>query len=113
VALLALSLRGRGCPGSVVSLLYPSAFQAELTAAGVPLHSLRMQPDQPNPLALTRLAVILHELRPRVLHSHMYHANLMARLMRLAFPAPLIISTLHTMAEGSRQSTGNRWGDWS
>ncbi len=112
VALLALSLRRRGWPVTVVSLLDPSAFQAELTAAGVPLHSLGMQPGRPNPLALTRLAVILRKERPRVLHSHMFHANLLARLMRLAFPAPLIVSTLHSMAESSRHGTGTRFRDW-
>ena len=112
VALLALSLSRRGWPVSVVSLLDPSAFQAELTAAGVQLHSLGMQPGRPNPLALARLAVILRELRPRVLHSHMFHANMLARLMGLAFPAPLIVSTLHSMAESSRHSAGTRLRDW-
>ena len=112
VAQLAVSLMHRGWPVSVISLLDPSAFQSDLAAAGVALHSLGMQPGRPNPLALTRLAVILRELRPRVLHSHMFHANLLARLMRLAFPAPLIVSTLHSMAESSRQSTGTRWRDW-
>ena len=112
VAALALSLSRRGWPVSVVSLLYPSAFQAELSAAGVQLHSLGMQPGRPNPMALVRLAAILRELRPGVLHSHMFHANLAARLMRLAFPAPLIVSTLHSMAESSRHSGGTRWRDW-
>lgn len=112
VAMLALSLSRRGWPVSVVSLLDPSAFQAELSAAGVHLHSLGMQPGRPNPLAVARLAVILRELRPSVLHSHMFHANLLARLMSLAFPAPLIVSTLHSMAESSRHSTGTRWRDW-
>ncbi|MCX6630263.1 MAG: glycosyltransferase, partial [Candidatus Solibacter sp.] len=111
VALLALSLRRRGWPVSVVSLLDPSAFQAELRAGGVPLHSLGMHPGRPDPLAAARLAVILRELRPRVLHSHMFHANLLARLMSLAFPAPLTISTLHSMAESGRHSTGTRWRD--
>jgi glycosyltransferase involved in cell wall biosynthesis/SAM-dependent methyltransferase len=112
VALLAQSLKRRGWPVSVVSLLDPSAFQAELTAAGVQVHSLGMQPGRPNPLALARLAAILRQERPRVLHSHMFHANLLARLMRLAFPRPLIVSTLHSMAESSRHSTGTRWRDW-
>ena len=75
VALLALSLSRRGWPVSVVSLLEPSAFQAELTAAGVQLHSLGMQPGRPDPLAVARLAAILRKERPRVLHSHMFHAN--------------------------------------
>jgi glycosyltransferase involved in cell wall biosynthesis/SAM-dependent methyltransferase len=112
VALLALSLKRRGWPVSVVSLLDPSAFQAELAAAGVQVHSLGMRPGRPNPLAAARLAAILRQERPCVLHSHMFHANLLARLMSLAFPTPLIVSTLHSMAESSRHSTGTRWRDW-
>ena len=113
VALLAQSLTRRGWDVTLVSLLEPSAFQAELSAAGIPVHSLGMQPGRPNPWALVRLAKILRELRPRVLHSHMFHANLMARLMRLVFPIPLVISTLHSMAESSRHSAGTRVRDWA
>ena len=42
----------------------------------------------------------------------MFHANLAARLMRLVFPVPLIVSTLHSMAESSRHSAGTRGRDW-
>src|ERR1035438_5609874 len=80
---LALSLSRRGWPVSVVSLLDPSAFQAELREANVQVRSLGMQPGRPNPLALARLAAILRKERPCVLHSHMFHANLLARLPRL------------------------------
>ena len=112
VALLALSLSQRGWPVSIVSLLDLSLFHVKQIAEGVPVHSLGMQPGLPDPRGLVRLAVILRELRPQVLHSHMFHANLMARLMRLAFPQLLIISTLHSMAESSRHSPGTRWRDW-
>ena len=113
VALLAQSLQRRGWGVVVVSLLDPTAFQMELTAAGIPVHSLRMKPGRPNPLAVARLAAIIRQIRPRVLHSHMFHANLMARLMRLVFPIPVVISTLHSTAESSRHSTGTRWRDWA
>jgi glycosyltransferase involved in cell wall biosynthesis len=112
VALLALSLARRGWPVSVVSMLEPSAFRAELAAAGVPLHSLRMRPGTPNPLAAARLLAILRDARPRVLHSHMFHANLLARAIRLVFPVPLVVSTLHSMAESSRRSADVRTRDW-
>jgi glycosyltransferase involved in cell wall biosynthesis len=112
VALLALSLSRRGWPVSVVSLLDPDLFHVKQIAPGVQVQSLGMQPGRPDPRALARLAAILRELRPQVLHSHMFHANLMARLMRLVFPQPLIISTLHSIAESSRHSPGTRWRDW-
>jgi glycosyltransferase involved in cell wall biosynthesis len=112
VALLALSLARRGWPVRVVSMIEPSAFQDELAAAGVPLHSLRMRPGWPNPLAVARLLAILRDTRPRVLHSHMFHANMLARAIRLVFPVPLVVSTLHSMAESSRRSADVRTRDW-
>jgi glycosyltransferase involved in cell wall biosynthesis len=111
VALLAVALRERGWTVHVVSLIEPSAFQAELTAAGVELHSLRMEPGRPDPRGAARLAAILRKVRPAVLHSHMFHANLMGRLARLIFPIPRVISTLHSLAESSRQSPDVRWRD--
>jgi glycosyltransferase involved in cell wall biosynthesis len=112
VANLAVSLARRGWPVHVVSLIEPSAFQAELAAAGVPLHSLQMRPGRPNPLGVARLLAILRQVRPRVLHSHLFHANLLARAIRLVFPVPLVVSTLHSMAESSRRSADVRGRDW-
>jgi glycosyltransferase involved in cell wall biosynthesis len=105
VALLASGLCGRGWPVEVVSMLEPTAFQAELAAAGVPVHSLGMRPGRVNPLVIARLARILRRVRPRVLHSHMFHANLLGRLTRLLFPIPRLIGTLHSIAESGRNST--------
>jgi glycosyltransferase involved in cell wall biosynthesis len=105
VALLASGLRGRGWPVEVVSLIQPIAFQSELAAASVPVHSLGMRPGRANPLAIARLARILRRVRPRVLHSHMFHANLLGRLTRLLFPIPRLIGTLHSIAESARDST--------
>ena len=87
VAQLACALRGRGWTVSVVSLLQPSAFEGELAATGVGVFSLRMQPGIPNPLALLRLASILRKLRPQILHAHLFHANILARAIRLICPA--------------------------
>jgi glycosyltransferase involved in cell wall biosynthesis len=104
VAQLAIALRGRGWDVSVVSLLSPTAFTEEFAAHGVPLHSLHMRAGVPNPLALLRLAAILRRLRPGILHAHMFHANLMARLVRLICPIPVVLSTIHSLAESSRRS---------
>jgi glycosyltransferase involved in cell wall biosynthesis len=105
VALLASGLRGRNWPVEVVSLIEPTAFQSELAAAGVPVHSLGIRPGGVNPLAIARLARILRRVRPRVLHTHMFHANLLGRLTRLLFPIPRLIGTLHSIAESGRNST--------
>lgn len=111
VALLAVELRRRGWAVHVASMVEPSAFRDELSAAGVELHSLGMAPGRPDLRGVARLAAILREVRPAVLHCHMFHANLLGRLARLAFPVPRVISTLHSLAESSRRSPDIVWRD--
>ncbi len=111
VALLAAALRERGWAVHVVSLVEPGGLQTELATAGVEVHSLGMKPGRPDPRGAARLAAVLRRVRPTVLHSHMFHANLMGRLARLAFPIPRVISTLHSLAESSRRSADVRWRD--
>ncbi|MBN3136691.1 glycosyltransferase [Pectobacterium punjabense] len=45
---------------------------------------------------------IISELQPDVLHSHMYHANILARLLRLSLFIPRLICTAHSNNEGGR-----------
>jgi len=115
---LALELHRRGWEPAVISLLpqqrgaglpaRPPAGNADaLKEAGVPVFSLGMRPGRPDPRGLIRLALLLSRLRPQVLHSHMFHANLLARLVRLFCPVPLVISTLHSVSESPR---GAGWG---
>ncbi|HSW50729.1 MAG TPA: glycosyltransferase [Bryobacteraceae bacterium] len=113
VALLATGLRRRGWDVSVVSLVKPTALEAELVAESVPVYSLDMQPGVWNPLGFVRLATILRRLRPQILHGHMFHANLLARLARLLCPLPVVVSTLHSAAETSRRSSQMRRRDWA
>ena len=42
---------------------------------------------------------IISELQPDVLHSHMYHANILARLLRLSLFIPRLICTAHSNNE--------------
>jgi len=42
----------------------------------------------------------------------MFHANLLARAVRLACPVPVLISTLHSAAESARGSENVRRRDW-
>lgn len=112
VALLALALRRHGWNVSVASLLEPSAFVEELAACGIPVSSPRMRPGKVDPLAVTRFFSMLRRSRPSILHAHMFHANLMARSIRLVCPVPVLISTIHSIAESSRRSAGVRRRDW-
>ncbi|HEY1804783.1 MAG TPA: glycosyltransferase [Terracidiphilus sp.] len=42
----------------------------------------------------------LREFRPDLVHSHCFHANIFARLLRLAGPRFVVLSTVHNVYEG-------------
>lgn len=96
----ARELRGRGHELRIVSLtpLGPMGLQAR--SAGLPTESLEMRRGVPDPRGLWRLARLVRTWRPDVVHSHMIHANLMARVLRLVAPVPALVSTIHNTYEG-------------
>jgi glycosyltransferase involved in cell wall biosynthesis len=98
----AQELRARGHEVLIVSLtpLGPMGLQAR--EAGVPTESLEMRRGVPDPRGLVRLIRLVRAWRPDVLHSHMVHANLMARVLRLFVPIPALVSTIHNIYEGGR-----------
>lgn len=112
VAQLAAGLHRRQWNVSVVSLLPVTAFEEGLTAAGVRVDSLRMRPGSPNLFALIRLVHLLRGERPQILHGHMFHANLLARAIRLICPVPVVLSTAHTLIESGSQSDDPRRREW-
>lgn len=95
-------LRSGGHDVLIVSLtpLGPMGMQAR--DAGLPTESLEMRRGFPDPRGLVRLARLTRMWRPDVVHSHMVHANLMARALRLVVPVPVLVSTIHNIYEGGR-----------
>ena len=93
-------LRGRGHDVIIVSLtpLGPMGLQAR--DEGIRTESLEMRRGVPDPRGLLRLARLVRTWRPDVMHSHMVHANLMARALRLVAPVPALVSTIHNIYEG-------------
>jgi len=57
-----------------------------------------------NPVSLDRTlrqaAILLHEFHPEVVHSHCFHANLFARLLRLYGLKAPVLNTIHNVNEG-------------
>jgi glycosyltransferase involved in cell wall biosynthesis len=93
---LAKLLHARGWEVAVFALrMGPLA--EELAAAGIPAARF-------HPLRLMRF-------RPHILHAHLFHANVAARLVRLFLPVPAVISTVHSLAESSRRSGRFRMRD--
>ena len=113
VALLSVGLVARGWDVRIVSLLPPSPLPAELASSGVPVGSLEMRRGVPNPRALLGLLRLLREFRPHLVHSHMTHANLLARAARPCYPGPVWINTLHGMTMRKADGRSSRWLEWS
>ena len=98
----AQGLRSRGHEVLIVSLTPLGPMGLEARSAGIPTESLEMRRGIPDLLGLVRLARLVRAWRPDVLHSHMVHANLMARVLRLVVPVPALVSTIHNIYEGGR-----------
>lgn len=99
---LAISLKKRGWKVRAVAMLPPQAFTEELKEAGIPLSTLNMRRGVVDPRAVFRLVKMLREWRPDIVHSHMVHANLLARVARIFYRIPVLISTAHSIDEGGR-----------
>lgn len=99
---LCRSLRDRGHQVTVVSMCTPEAFVDDLAAIGVPVHSLHMRPSVPDPRAILKFARLVRRIQPDVVHSHIIHANILARITRLLAPMPRLICTAHNTHEGGR-----------
>ncbi len=102
VVRLAAGFTGRGHEVQVVSMIDPVAWQDRLKAAGVKVHSLGMKRGSPDPRGILALARIVRAFRPDVVHAHMLHANLLARVTRTIVNMPVLITTAHNTREGGR-----------
>jgi glycosyltransferase involved in cell wall biosynthesis len=99
---LAVSLRTRGWEVTVVSMVAPTDHQSELLSGKVALVSLDMTRGRPSIRAMALYLRIVRRWRPDVIHAHMVHANLLARVGRILVPSVPVISTIHNVNEGRR-----------
>ncbi len=109
---LATALRSSGNAVTVVSMLEPTAFVEELQAAGVQVVSLGMRPNRLNLRGIWRLFSHLRRFRPDVIHAHMFHASILARLARFTTGIPAVC-TIHSEMECShRKNSGSPLREW-
>ena len=99
---LAARLHAAGWPVAVLSMTTPSEYLDELDAADVEIASLHMAPGRPTPAAFARYGRFIRRWKPDIIHSHMVHANLLARLGRVFAPRVPVICTVHNVVEGAR-----------
>ncbi|MFO7573147.1 MAG: glycosyltransferase family 4 protein [Gaiellaceae bacterium] len=69
-------------------------FARELEARGVPVHATRVRADV-DPIAYAEVVAGLARLRPRVLHTHLVHADVYGQLAGASLRVPLRLSTKH------------------
>ena len=77
-----------------------------LPERGIETHSLGMDRGVPDPRAIARLRSRVDAFAPDVVHAHMVHAILLARVTRLTKRMPVLISTMHNQHQGSRWRYG-------
>lgn len=99
---LAVNLRARGWVVAVLSMIKPSDHIDELAAGDVEVADLGMTRGRPTLAALLRYRSFVRHWRPDIIHSHMVHANLLARIGRVFAPRIPVVCTVHTVMEGRR-----------
>ncbi|MFZ3133239.1 glycosyltransferase [Methanothrix sp.] len=99
---LAIQLKKRGWDVLVVTMMQPKAYADELEAAGICVASLGIARKIPDPRPILHLVRLIRSWQPDVIHSHMVHANLLARIVRPLAPVNILICTAHNTNEGGR-----------
>ncbi len=87
--LLAVLDRDRFTP-EVVSLSDEGVYGTKIRSLNIPIHSLGMRSGIPSPWAFFRLVDILRRIRPAVIQTWMYHADLIGGLAGLVVRVPVI-----------------------
>lgn len=97
---LATRLEPRRYQVVVASLRSPGGDDGDvaraLVAAGVPVVPLRLQ-GKLDLRGAWRFVALVRRLRPHVLHAHLFHANLAARLLGRLAGARRVVSTVHVV----------------
>ncbi|HSJ75998.1 MAG TPA: glycosyltransferase [Gemmatimonadales bacterium] len=93
-------MRAQGHDVFIVALCELGPMGLEARSKGIRTETLGMPRGVPDPRGLIRLVRLVRAWKPDVLHSHMIHANLLARMVRLFARVPVIVSTIHNIYEG-------------
>jgi len=94
---VASGMDGTRFENEIVSLTGILDLAERIRAIGVRVRNLGMKTNLPNPLLVLRLAQWIRESKPDVIHTWMYHANLVGALAaRLAGDVPVVWAIHHS-----------------
>lgn len=79
----------------VISLSSVGEIGPRIEALGIPVEALGMQPGVPNPFAFLRLVQRLDRLKPDLVHTWMYHADLVGGLAARLARVPTVAWGVH------------------
>ena len=79
----------------VISMIPVGKIGEKLRALGIPVESLDMRRSVPNPIALMHLIRRLRDRRPDVVHTWMYHADLMGGIAARLAGVPALAWSIH------------------
>ena len=94
---LAVELKSRGWQVDIASMVEATPCPAPLTQAGISMQCLHMPRGRPDFRVIPPLISKLRRERPHIIHSHLVHANLLARFMRHLLPVHALVCTLHNV----------------
>lgn len=102
-----LAIAGRmAASGHAVALLVLKPGENDDCAIDLDVIHLDIGKNATSPVAgLRRGVAFLRAFRPDVVHSHNFHGNMLARLMRLFYRPAKLIATIHNVYEGGRART--------
>lgn len=83
------ALESRGWRQAVVSLTALGSVGVRMRAAGVEVHDVGMDRHRPDPRQVRRLRCMLHDLRPGLVQTWLYHADLLGALTARGTGAPV------------------------
>ncbi|WP_313438224.1 glycosyltransferase [Atlantibacter hermannii] len=102
VVSLLLELKKRGHNVRLISLTPPVDLTLPLINNAIPVISLDMTTKLSLPIAAIKLIRYIKANSPDIVHSHMFHANILVRLIRPFIGNIPSICTAHSVREGGR-----------
>lgn len=109
-------LQRRGYHIRLVSMLSDQPLAQEFEKAGIKVDGLGMRRGVPDIRGILRLRKLWQAWRPDIVHAHMVHANLLARVTRLVCRVPILMCSAHSTYEMHTARTvmaERTWREWA